>query len=98
MPIHVKVVSQEEFVKWSATEEAHGGQGRRPAKVWKQADIVARGEKIYAQNCAACHQPTARAPARSRRWTQSAIVLDADKNKEIQVVLNGRARCRPGST
>jgi hypothetical protein len=28
--------------------------------VWTLADIKARGEKVYASNCAVCHQATAR--------------------------------------
>ena len=29
-----------------------------PNKVWALADLSARGEKIYAANCAVCHLPT----------------------------------------
>jgi cytochrome c oxidase subunit 2 len=96
MPIHVKVVSQEEFVKWSGDQKkVMAAKADDPAKVWKQADIVARGEKIYAQNCAACHQPNGKGAGPIKPLDASAIVLDADKNKEIQVVLNGRAAMPP---
>jgi cytochrome c oxidase subunit 2 len=96
MPIHVKVVSQEEFVKWSGDQKKlMAAKADDPAKVWKQADIVARGEKVYAQNCAACHQPNGKGAGPIKALDASAIVLDADKSKEIQVVLNGRAAMPP---
>jgi len=96
MPIHVKVVSQQEFLKWSGDQKKLiAAKADDPAKVWKQADIVARGEKIYAQNCAACHQPNGKGAGPIKPLDASAIVLDADKSKEIQVVLNGRAAMPP---
>jgi len=96
MPIHVKVVSQQEFLKWSGDQKRLiAAKADDPAKVWKQADIVARGEKIYAQNCAACHQPNGKGAGPIKPLDASAIVLDADKSKEIQVVLNGRAAMPP---
>jgi len=92
MPIHVKVVSQEEFVTWSADQKKiMAARQDDPAKVWQLADIVARGEKVYAANCAACHQANGMGAGPIKALNQSPIVLDADKSKEIQIVLNGKA-------
>ena len=55
MPIHVKVVSRRTTPVGDGEEE-DGRQGRREAKVWTLDDLVERGEKVYAANCAACHQ------------------------------------------
>ncbi|HEV8313451.1 MAG TPA: cytochrome c oxidase subunit II [Burkholderiaceae bacterium] len=91
MPIHVKVVSQEDFVKWSADQKKIiAAKADDPAKVWQLADIVARGEKVYAANCAACHQANGQGAGPIKALVQSPIVLDADKTKQIHVVLNGR--------
>lgn len=91
MPIHVKVVSQDEFVKWSADQKKiMAAKQDDPAKVWQLTDIVARGEKVYAANCAACHQASGAGAGPIKALVQSPIVLDADKTKEIHIVLNGK--------
>jgi cytochrome c oxidase subunit 2 len=91
MPIHVKVVSQEDYVKWAADQKKMmAAKADDPAKVWQLGDIVARGEKVYAANCAACHQPNGQGAGPIKALVQSPVVLDADKAKEIHVVLNGR--------
>ncbi|HVE52149.1 MAG TPA: cytochrome c oxidase subunit II [Ramlibacter sp.] len=92
MPIHVKVVTQEQFVAWSGEQKKlMAAKQDDPAKVWQLTDIVARGEKVYAANCAACHQANGMGAGPIKALNQSPIVLDADKTKEIHIVLNGRA-------
>lgn len=92
MPIHVKVVSQEEFVAWSGEQKKlMAAKQDDPAKVWQLTDIVARGEKVYAANCAACHQANGKGAGPIKALDASPIVLDADKSKEIAILLNGRA-------
>lgn len=92
MPIHVKVVSQEEFVAWAGEQKKIlAAKADDPAKVWTLTDIVARGEKVYAANCAACHQANGKGAGPIKALDGSPIVLDADKTKEIDIVLNGRA-------
>jgi cytochrome c oxidase subunit 2 len=66
-----------------------------PAKVWTLTDIVARGEKVYAANCAACHQPNGKGAGPIKPLDGSPIVQDADKTKQIHVVLNGRKGAMP---
>jgi cytochrome c oxidase subunit 2 len=91
MPIHVKVVSQEDFVKWSGDQKKlMAAKADDPAKVWQLTDIVARGEKVYAANCAACHQPNGKGAGPILPLDGSPVVNDADKTKQIHVVLNGR--------
>jgi cytochrome c oxidase subunit 2 len=84
------VVSQEDFVKWSADQKkVMAAKQDDPAKVWQLTDIVARGEKVYAANCAACHQANGKGAGPIKPLDGSPIVLDADITKEINVVLNG---------
>ena len=91
MPIHVKVVSQEQFAAWAGEQKKiMAAKADDPAKVWTLTDIVARGEKVYAANCAACHQPNGKGAGPILPLDGSPIVQDADKTKQIHVVLNGR--------
>jgi cytochrome c oxidase subunit 2 len=60
-----------------------------PTKVWKLEELAARGEKVYAANCVACHQGTGKGAGPIKPLDGSALVLDADKAKQIAVLLNG---------
>lgn len=91
MPIHVKVVSAQDYAAWVGTEQKKmAAKLDDPNKVWQQADIVARGEKVYAANCAACHQANGKGAGPIKALDGSALVLDADKSKSIDILLNGR--------
>jgi cytochrome c oxidase subunit II len=91
MPIHVKVLSQQDYGAWVA-EEHKKMEARQddPNKVWTLADITARGEKVYAANCAACHQASGKGAGPIKPLDGSPIVQDADKNKQVRIVLNGQ--------
>ena len=57
MPIVVEVKSKDDYAKWVARAEAKvAAAADDPNKVWTEAELVARGEKVYAANCVACHQ------------------------------------------
>jgi cytochrome c oxidase subunit II len=90
MPIHVKVVTDEEYSRW-VEEQTKLMQAKAddPTKVWELADLVARGEKVYAANCAACHKADGSGAGPIKALDGSAIVLDADKSKQISILLNG---------
>ncbi len=91
MPIHVKVVSAEDFTKWvDEQRKLMQAQADDPTKVWEQADLLARGAKVYAANCAACHQANGKGAGPIKPLDGSPIVLDADKNLQIDAVLKGR--------
>lgn len=90
MPIHVKVVSAEDYTKWVEGEKKKlAAKADDPSKVWELAALVARGEKVYAANCAACHKADGTGAGPIKALDKSAIVLDADKSKQINILLNG---------
>ncbi|RZJ09431.1 MAG: cytochrome c oxidase subunit II [Rubrivivax sp.] len=91
MPIHVKVVSAEDYTAWVNDEKKKmAAKADDPNKVWEQAALVARGEKVYAANCAACHKADGAGAGPIKALDKSPVVLDADKLKQIDVVLHGR--------
>ncbi len=90
MPIHVKVLSAEDYTAWVATEKKKQlAKADDPSKVWALEDLTKRGEKVYASNCIACHQASGKVAGSIKALDGSAIVLDADKSKQIAVLLNG---------
>ena len=91
MPIHVKVVSAEDYSAWVVGEQKKlAAKADDPSKVWTLDDIAKRGEKVYAQNCAACHQANGKGAGAIKPLDGAAVVLDADHAKQIAVLLNGQ--------
>jgi cytochrome c oxidase subunit II len=91
MPIHVKVVSADEYSQWVAAEmKKLAAKADDPSKVWTLEDIMKRGERVYASNCAACHQATGKGAGPIKALDGSPIVLN-DPSKQIDILLNGAA-------
>ncbi len=91
MPIHVKVVAAADYTAWVDTKRKEAAAKQDdPNKVWALPELLARGEKVYAANCAACHQANGKGAGPIKPLDGSATVLDADHNKQIHVVLNGQ--------
>jgi cytochrome c oxidase subunit 2 len=92
MPIHVRVLSAPDYARWVGEQkQALAARADDPKKAWALDDLVARGSKVYAANCAACHGPAGRGAGPIKALDGSAIVLDADRAKQIDVLLKGRA-------
>jgi cytochrome c oxidase subunit 2 len=91
MPIHVKVVSAEDYTKWvDAEKKKMAAKADDPSKVWALEDSLKRGEKVYAANCAACHQASGKGGGAVKPLDGAAVVLNDDKTKQIMVLLNGQ--------
>ena len=90
MPIHVKVVSAEEYTAWVGEQQkAMAAAADDPSKVWALTDMVKRGESVYAANCVACHQANGKGAGPIKPLDGSALVTDANNGLMIEVMLNG---------
>ena len=90
MPIHVKVVTAEQYATWvDGKMKAMAALADDPNKEWTLAELVARGEKVYAANCQACHQANGKGAGPIKPLDGSAIVLN-DPATQIDILLNGR--------
>ena len=87
----VQVVSAEDYSKWVAAQKAKmAAAADDPTKVWELAELKQRGERVYAANCAACHQASgAGVPNAFPGLVQSKVVL-GPAAEQIQLVLHGR--------
>ena len=91
MPIHVKVVSAQDYSRWVDGEmKKMAAKADDPSRVWTLDEIVARGEKVYTANCQACHQANGKGAGPIKPLDGAAVVLDADKTKQIAVLINGQ--------
>ncbi|WP_367067745.1 cytochrome c oxidase subunit II [Oryzisolibacter sp. LB2S] len=90
MPIHVKVLPQAEYTAWvNAEQKAAAARRDDPNKVWTLEALLPRGEKVYAANCAACHQANGKGAGAIKALDGSAIVKAEDHAQQIQLVLKG---------
>ena len=92
MPIVVRVVSAEDYSKWVGEQKkAMAASADDPTKAWDLKELVARGEKVYAANCVACHQASGQglAAMKAPALAGSKFVIGAEEGA-IDTVLNGR--------
>ena len=93
MPIVVNVVSQEDYSKWvGEKKKALLAAADDPTKTWTLPDLIARGEKVYAANCVACHQANGSglAAMKAPALAGNKFVMGAH-NGPIDTVLYGRS-------
>ena len=91
MPIHVKVLSAEDYAAWVTVEQKKmAAKMDDPSKVWTLPEILQRGEKVYAANCVACHQASGKGGGAIKALDGSALVTNSDASKQIHVLLNGQ--------
>ena len=91
MPIVVRAVQPEQYTQWvGEKKKAMAASADDPAKVWTQADLVARGEKVYAANCVACHQATGKGNPPAFPPLDGSKVVNGPKEGHMDTVLNGK--------
>ncbi|HKW81927.1 MAG TPA: cytochrome c oxidase subunit II [Casimicrobiaceae bacterium] len=93
MPIIVEAKSEPEYAVWLAAEKKkHASAGDDVGKVWDAKDLIARGEKVYTANCAACHQPNGKGVPPAFPPLDGSKIVTGPKAAHISTVLNGVTR------
>ena len=91
MPIVVRVVSAEDYTKWVEGEKKKmAATADDPNKVWALDDLRARGEKVYAANCVACHQATGKGAPPAFPPLDGSKIATGPKAAHLDIVLNGK--------
>jgi len=95
MPIVVEVKSKDDYAAWvSAQKQKAAAAADDPNKAWDPKDLVARGEKVFASNCAACHQANGRGVPGAFPALDGSKIVNGPQAAQIALVLNGK----PGTT
>ncbi|WP_255533806.1 cytochrome c oxidase subunit II [Polynucleobacter bastaniensis] len=90
MPIVVRVVSQEDYTKWvDEKKKEMGATSDDPSKVYTMDEQKERGAKVYASNCAACHQPNGKGAGAFPALDGSKMVL-GPKAAQYNILINGK--------
>ncbi len=91
MPIVVNVLSAEKYTAWVAEhQKAAVATADEAARQWTKEELLARGEKVYASVCAACHQPTGQGLANAFPALVGSKVVQGPASEQVKLVLNGR--------
>ena len=91
MPIVVEVVAAEKYTQWVAEQKKKSAAAAEdPNKQWTAAELQARGEKVYAANCAACHQASGKGMPPAFPALDGSKVATGDKAAHIDMVLKGK--------
>ncbi len=96
MPIVVDVRSEEDYKKWvDEKKKAVAALADDPNKEWTPDELKARGEKVYASNCAACHQASGKGIPGAFPALDGDVVVKGPKADQITVLLNGKNQGMP---
>ena len=94
MPIVVDVVSEEKYAVWVEEQKTKmAALAEDPSKVWTMAELMARGEAVYTQTCAACHQANGKGLPPAFPAVDGSKVATGPKEGHLNIVFNGK----PGS-
>ena len=91
MPIVVVAKEPADYAAWVAQQKGAAAETAAAAsKTWSKDDLIARGQEVYAANCAACHQPNGKGLPPAFPALAGSAIATGDPAKHIEVVLNGR--------
>ncbi len=93
MPIVVRVVSQEDYSKWVGEKmKLIAAAADDPNKTYALAELMTRGEQVYAKNCAVCHQATGKGTPPAFPPLDGSKTVLGPKAEQIKTELFGRPK------
>ena len=91
MPIVVKVVSAADYTAWVGEQKKKiAAAADDPTKTYTLDELKARGEKVYASNCVACHQATGKGTPPAFPPLDGSKIATGPKADHLNIVINGK--------
>lgn len=91
MPIVVEVMTAEKYTAWVASQQTKAVAAKvDPDKTWTLTELKTQGEKVFGQNCAACHQATGMGVPGAFPALSGSKVVNGPQQDQIKLVLNGK--------
>lgn len=91
MPIVVEVMEPAQYTAWVGAQQKKIAAAKvDPNKSWTTDQLKAHGEKIYAQNCVACHQATGMGVPGAFPALSGSKVVNGPKADQIKLILAGK--------
>lgn len=91
MPIVVKALPQAEYDAWLSEQREAAAKERELAnQVFTLEELMQRGEKVYATNCAACHQANGEGlPPTFPALKASPMIMNGTPTEHLDLVMKG---------
>lgn len=91
MPIVVEVMAPDQYTQWVAeTRKAQAATAVDPNRQFTLAELKAMGEKVYAANCAACHQGNGKGLPPAFPALDGSKVATGPRDAHVRLVLSGK--------
>jgi cytochrome c oxidase subunit 2 len=98
MPVVVEVLSADDYAKWVDNQKKKlAAAADDPNKTYTMDELKARGEKVYASNCAVCHQPNGKGAGVFPALDGSKIA-NGPIAEHVNIVLHGKGAMPPWNT
>jgi cytochrome c oxidase subunit II len=98
MPVVVEVLSADDYAKWVEDQKKKlAAAADDPNKTYTMDELKARGEKVYASNCAVCHQPNGKGAGAFPALDGSKIA-NGPLAGHVNIVLHGKGAMPPWGT
>jgi cytochrome c oxidase subunit 2 len=92
MPIVVEVMEQEKYSQWVASQQQESAETAVDVnKEFTMDELKAKGEKVYAGMCAACHQANGKGIPGTFPGLDGSKITTGPKADHIKMVVNGKA-------
>jgi len=90
MPVVVEVLPADQYAAWAAAQKKKAtAAADDPSKVWEAKELIARGEGVYAANCAACHQATGKGVPPAFPALDGSKIATGPVAAHLDTVING---------
>lgn len=91
MPIVVIAMEKPDYEAWVAEQQGIAVASAAAAeKEWSQEDLIAKGEGVYANNCASCHMADGAGLAGTFPAVAGSSIVTGDMNAQVELLLNGK--------
>jgi len=91
MPIVVVAKSEADYATWVAEQKAVAEAAMASAdREWTKDELMARGEKVYTTNCAACHQANGAGIPGAFPGLAGTAITTGEAAAHIDIVMNGK--------
>ena len=91
MAIVVEVKSKANYATWVAEQKkVASASAEDPSKVWTEAALAELGSKVFAANCAACHQANGKGVPGAFPALDGSKVVNGPVEAQLHLVLNGK--------
>ena len=91
MPIVVIAKDEADYNKWVDEQKAKAEASKNLAdKEWSKDELVAKGQTVYANNCASCHMADGAGMPGAFPAISGSPVVNGDINGQIDLMYNGK--------